>query len=321
MFRVFLSSPKDVLPERDEAQAVIDRLNAEQPGETLFTLTRWEQSYYSAGETFQQQIASPADHDLVVFIFWKRLGTDLPPIYNRADGTTRTGTEFEFEQARDAREQRVDQLPDILVYRKTAKVFFNEETVDVERAQKKALDQFWERWFRTSAGHFIAGFQSFSTPHEFTRQFESNLREWLVRHRADQVIWNTARQGSPYRGLTAFDERHTGVFFGRDADIGRARARFIEAGVGRSSGRRGTPFLLILGPSGSGKSSLLKAGLIPRLRMTGIPAFREDGSDGIRAFRVVTVVPREMGDLLCAGFGNIRCCRSLSMPARWIGCL
>src|SRR5271169_698698 len=115
-YRIFLSSPGDVRPERDRAQAVIDRLNAEHPGEGHFSLTRWEQSYYSATGSFQEQIESPGAHDLVVFIFWKRLGTDLPPAYNRPDGTTRTGTEYEFEQALEAALRL--EVPDILVYRK-----------------------------------------------------------------------------------------------------------------------------------------------------------------------------------------------------------
>src|ERR1700722_7883047 len=110
------------MAERARAQAVVDRLNAEFPGGALFSMTRWEQSYYSATETFQAQVKSPGEHDIVAFIFWKRLGTDLPSAYNRPDGTARTGTEYEFEEARDARERRDDHLPDILVYRKTAQV-------------------------------------------------------------------------------------------------------------------------------------------------------------------------------------------------------
>jgi tetratricopeptide (TPR) repeat protein len=301
MYRIFLSSPADVLPERNRAQTVIERLNAEHAAEPVFSLTRWEESYYSASAPFQAQILSPGEHDLVICVFWKRLGTELLPTYNRADGTTRTGTEYEFESARDARERREDHLPDILVYRKTAKVLFSEDLFEVERAQKKALDQFWERWFRTDTGHYIAGFQSFADIEDFDRQLESNLREWLRRRHADRVNWSVATQGSPYRGLTPFDEGHAGLFFGRDADMGRARARFIEAAIGPDSGRRGIPFLLILGPSGSGKSSFLRAGLAPRMRAAGVPAFLEDGSDGIHAFRTLIVIPREMGSDLCAG--------------------
>ena len=304
MYRVFLSSPGDVLPERDRAQAVIERLNAEYRGGSLFSLTRWEQSYYSATGTFQEQIPNSGEHDLVVFIFWKRLGTDLPAAYNRPDGTSRTGTEYEFEEARDARERRADQLPDILVYRKTAKVTFNEETGDVERAQKKALDQFWERWFRSNTGHFIAGFQSVSDAGDFEQQFERNLREWLRRRSVGHIVWNIATQGSPYRGLAPYEEDQSDLFYGRDADMARARARFIEAAVGQDSGRHGTAFLLILGASGAGKSSLLRAGLLPRMRDAGVPAFLEDGSDAIHGFRTVMLVPGEMGENLCLGLAR-----------------
>src|ERR1700722_875731 len=301
MYRIFLSSPNDVFTERDRAQAVVDRLNAEHPGEPIFSLTRWEESFYTATGTFQDQIASPGEHALVIFIFWKRLGTDLPERYNRADGTSRTGTEYEFEEARDARDRRADGLPDILVYRKTAKVLFSEEMLETERAQKKALDQFWERWFRTDTGHFIAGFQSFATPGDFDRKLEQNLREWLRRRNSGLPTWDIGQQGSPYRGLVPFEENHAGLFFGRDNDIARARARFIEASVGPDSGRRGTAFLLVLGASGSGKSSFMRAGLIPRMRAAGVPAFLEDGSDAIHSFRTLTLIPREIGTDLCSG--------------------
>jgi tetratricopeptide (TPR) repeat protein len=300
-YRVFLSSPGDVLAERNRAQTVIERLNAEFPGSGVFALTRWEESYYSATGPFQAQISSPGEHDLVVCIFWKRLGTELAPAYNRPDGTTRTGTEYEFEEARDARDRREDHLPDILVYRKTALVLFSEEFFETERAQKKALDQFWERWFRTDAGHFIAGFQSFENTADFERQLEENLREWLRRRDTGHATWNIPSQGSPYRGLAPFEERHAGLFFGRDMDLARARARFIESAIGPETGRRGTPFLLILGASGSGKSSFMRAGLVPRMRAAGVPAFLADGSDGISAFRTLIVVPHELGEDLCQG--------------------
>jgi WD40 repeat protein/energy-coupling factor transporter ATP-binding protein EcfA2 len=59
----------------------------------------------------------------------------------------------------------------------------------------------------------------------------------------------------PYRGLQAFDEEHAEFFFGREADI----QRLIEK-------LKATRLLAVLGPSGSGKSSLVRAGLIPAIR-------------------------------------------------------
>jgi KaiC/GvpD/RAD55 family RecA-like ATPase len=59
----------------------------------------------------------------------------------------------------------------------------------------------------------------------------------------------------PYLGLRAFREEDSAFFFGREAFT----ERLVEA-VER------TPFLAVVGPSGSGKSSVVQAGLIPALR-------------------------------------------------------
>ncbi|MCM1984055.1 nSTAND1 domain-containing NTPase [Lyngbya confervoides] len=60
---------------------------------------------------------------------------------------------------------------------------------------------------------------------------------------------------NPYRGLEAFEERHHALFFGRDI-LTQELTTFVE-NHGLS---------VVLGASGSGKSSLVKAGLIPNLR-------------------------------------------------------
>lgn len=65
---------------------------------------------------------------------------------------------------------------------------------------------------------------------------------------------------SPYRGLEALDAQDAAVFFGRDAEIlqGLDRLRGMRA-VGDEG------LFVILGGSGAGKSSFLRAGLLPRL--------------------------------------------------------
>ncbi len=65
----------------------------------------------------------------------------------------------------------------------------------------------------------------------------------------------------PYRGLQAFDEEHAEFFFGRDGDIQRLVEKLKTA-----------RFLAVLGPSGSGKSSIVRAGLIPAIRKGALPA-------------------------------------------------
>jgi WD40 repeat protein len=76
----------------------------------------------------------------------------------------------------------------------------------------------------------------------------------------DVVPPETVQGVCPYQGLQTFDEDHADFFFGRDADI----QRLLEA-------LKATRFLGVLGPSGSGKSSLVRAGLIPALRRGQLP--------------------------------------------------
>ena len=59
----------------------------------------------------------------------------------------------------------------------------------------------------------------------------------------------------PYKGLEVFDEDDAPFFFGREDDV----ALVVEK-------LKHSRFLAILGPSGSGKSSLLRAGLLPALQ-------------------------------------------------------
>jgi hypothetical protein len=59
----------------------------------------------------------------------------------------------------------------------------------------------------------------------------------------------------PYRGLLHFREEDAPFFFGREAAI-----------EGLIDGIKHHPFLALVGASGSGKSSVVRAGLVPRLR-------------------------------------------------------
>src|SRR6516162_4880595 len=65
----------------------------------------------------------------------------------------------------------------------------------------------------------------------------------------------------PYPGLVAFDDKDAGVFFGRKQEI----TEYLGI-LDTLRGADRSQVLVISGGSGSGKSSLLRAGLIPRLR-------------------------------------------------------
>ena len=80
---------------------------------------------------------------------------------------------------------------------------------------------------------------------------------------------------NPYIGLLAFREEDADRFFGRDEQITRLWEKLRDLQQG-SLARSATPRLLpISGPSGSGKSSVARAGLIPELARRPLPGWRD----------------------------------------------
>jgi WD40 repeat protein/transcriptional regulator with XRE-family HTH domain len=69
---------------------------------------------------------------------------------------------------------------------------------------------------------------------------------------------------NPYKGLRAFGQADVADFFGRAT----LTQRLIERLAGQHATAR---FLAVVGPSGSGKSSVVRAGLLPALRQGGLP--------------------------------------------------
>ncbi len=82
---------------------------------------------------------------------------------------------------------------------------------------------------------------------------------------AESFVWppNPEPGRAPYRGADFYDEVDAGVFFGRDALIvtGLDALRLMRAHTDEPE-----HLFVVKGPSGSGKSSYLRAGLLPRLR-------------------------------------------------------
>ncbi|WP_217213791.1 WD40 repeat domain-containing protein [Streptomyces sp. AC550_RSS872] len=97
----------------------------------------------------------------------------------------------------------------------------------------------------------------------YVRACGGDLAEWEPRWKEAEAEAEVSRApveiaedaSAPYRGLARFepDDRH--LFFGRDRMVDEVGELVCEH-----------RFAVLFGPSGSGKSSLLRAGLIPRLR-------------------------------------------------------
>jgi hypothetical protein len=83
---------------------------------------------------------------------------------------------------------------------------------------------------------------------------------------------------TPYRGLLPFREQDAGLFFGRK--------RFVEDLVEKVGRRTTTNVVGVIGRSGSGKSSIVYAGLFPALR-------RERGVGDESVWRILDLRPHD----------------------------
>lgn len=271
--RIFVSSPADVRPERLIAERLIRRLAREFAYHFVIEPVLWEREPLTAGAHFQDNIIPPRETDLVVCILWSRLGVTLPRdrFQGALSGGPVTGTEWEFEDALAG--FRAVKRPDLLLYRKTAPLaadLDDDARLEEARRQRRLVEDFMTRWTRDAEGGFTAAFWDFVTTSEFEDLVENHLRELLRRRLrglsadgervAGEVRWHLP----PYRGLLSFEPEHAGVFFGR------TKARNDLRELLQRQAARGNAFVLVMGASGSGKSSLVKAGLLPDLQLPGM---------------------------------------------------
>jgi DNA-binding winged helix-turn-helix (wHTH) protein len=82
----------------------------------------------------------------------------------------------------------------------------------------------------------------------------------------DEVSQGSWLHASPFRGLEAFEEQHAAIFFGRKLSVDQ----LVQVVVAQA--QAACAMVLVLGPSGAGKTSLVQAGLIPALKAGAAPA-------------------------------------------------
>jgi len=158
------------------------------------------------------------------------------------DGETRSITQLEYDAAI---QQGVDVLPFLLEEKAPWSHEFYELDKDPEIKQwREAL----------AKNHGVEFFSLDPRSIDMT----GTLGRWLTRKNAGQpehrdierITW--AEGLSPYPGLLSFDQQYAELFFGRDREVNAVIAKMSEP-----EGR----FLIISGTSGSGKSSLVAAGV------------------------------------------------------------
>ncbi len=278
-FRVFLASPGDVPLERKLAREAITHISSERRfrGRIDIEIIAWDQPGVAvameAGLTPQEAIAQglpkPEDCDLAVIVFWSRIGTQLPAGFElKEDGTPYlSGTEWEYLNA--LKGFRSNGKPAVWVYRRKGA-----PSPDLDVPNYASIVDQWnklQKFFSTFTNpdsSLAGGINYYQAPDDFRQQFEHHLRDRLdklletlpaadSRQPDDKAATIPIWPGSPYPGLEAFTPEQAPIFFGRGPEIDQLLQQFASPQV---------QFVAVVGISGSGKSSLVKAGLLPRLR-------------------------------------------------------
>jgi hypothetical protein len=286
---MFLSSPGDVGREREMAHRVIRRLNEQFSNRVRLEPYFWEHEPMRATQDFQQQIPEPASFDIVICILWSRLGTRLHASHTRADGTTySSGTEYEFENAAEAAMKKGS--PELMVYwnQKPPLIPLKPKEVrDEMTRQFDALEAFVQKWFfdQEDRGTLKAAFNTYEDLADFEEKLEVHLAKLIdekfpatTETATPSATW---KKGSPFRGLQVFDFEHEEIFFGRTTAIGE----ILEALRKRTFDKE-PAFLLVQGNSGVGKSSVVRAGVLPLLMKPGVV-------EGVGVWRRATMRPAE----------------------------
>jgi hypothetical protein len=287
--RVFLASPGDVADERALALKVLDELQYDpllRGGATVETVA-WDKpgagtpmlATMTPQEAIAEGLPKPSECDIVVVTLWSRIGTPLPTDWVKSDGTPyRSATEWEYRDALQAAERTGK--PDILVYRRTEEL--NLGTSDPKFLEKYAQWQQVEAFFaefRNPDGSIRRGYNGYPTPDAFERTLNLHLRERVRGFleaaepmaapapvpppaAAPLPLW----PDSPFPGLRAFTPDDAPIFFGRGAETDGLVQKLTDPGV---------RFLAVVGASGSGKSSLVAAGLLPRLKANAIEGSKD----------------------------------------------
>jgi len=276
--RIFLSSPGDVAEERAQARDLLLGL-ARGPfvrGRVHIDVVSWDDPHGGATmdarltpqQAVDRTLPTPAECDLTVVLLWGRMGTPLTE--RKPDGTPYlSGTEWEFENALLANKP-------VFVYRRTERVLLNPDEPDFDEklTQKRRVDAFFDR-FKGEGGTILRGSATYASVDDLL----DRLRHDVDGHLSALLPQSAAEAPTPSLPSVALRRippaedvplppepypllgpyTHPLTFAGRDAEI-----TALADQVGQP------PLVLCVhAASGAGKSSLLLAGLVPRLRSQG----------------------------------------------------
>jgi hypothetical protein len=293
LVRIFISSPSDVAEEREAAAELIEQELAKRAAfrdrlkldPFFYNDPRSDAPFLadrSAQASVDQRLRS-GDAEIVIGILWARMGTPVRDPNDPAKILYQSGTEQEIKEALKAGRE-------VLIYFRRGQPPLPDNNDDVPEvlAQRDRV-----RAFRDALKQQGRGVNDYRDLEDFRHKLEQHLDQLLTRIR-DAILapereppmpteppWTR----DPYPGLRSFEPEDAQIFFGRRDETSEL-VRWVA-----EERRR---FVAVVGVSGSGKSSLVKAGLVPKLPEWPCAIVRLDaGGDPFRslAMRLEPLLP------------------------------
>lgn len=187
--KIFLSSPGDVRDERAQARRIIERISRDVRDIIKIQVIAWDQPGSSVPmlanmppqEAINLGLTRPSECEIVIVIFWARMGTPLPKEYLKTDGSVYlSGTEWEYEDAIKAASEKG--LPYVLVYRRD-----NPPAIKLDDPARNEKIQQWERVekffsdFRMPDGSIGKGYNQYKDVTDFSEKLEGHIRDLINR--------------------------------------------------------------------------------------------------------------------------------------------
>ncbi|MBV8098835.1 MAG: protein kinase [Verrucomicrobia bacterium] len=297
--RAFVSSSSDVQTERNLANRIVRAIAAEfdlpvsESGSDFQRLTAVDplsennatekdedqehqkfalcfQFWNYSGKGEVRRLPDPGNFELVICLLGNEMGLPVHPDLRLPDGgVPASGTEYVIAWAAE-HASRNHGLPVLRVYHNkpnlAVSLGLSPEREDSAK-EWNPENNFLAEWEEKRKG--TTEFNRHKILEEFEEQFRNHFRDFV----AEQIKQDARStlperrvrrwKSSPFRGLKVFDFEHAPIFFGRAKAIGEV----LEALDQQRKVWR--PFVLIVGGSGSGKSSLVRAGVLPQLTQPG----------------------------------------------------
>jgi hypothetical protein len=145
------------------------------------------------------------------------------------------------------------------------------EKRDVFCRQWDSVQEFFATWEKRRGREFVDCCHDYQDLEEFENLFRAHFRDFLAGQVDREAVAGRALpkthywESNPFRGLNFFDFEHAQIYYGRTKAVGEV------LNVLNNQAKARKPLVLVLGASGSGKSSLIHAGALPLLTQGGTP--------------------------------------------------